>query len=209
MDWVPFDSDEHTPYPTDHYPKPDEAGLRDTERFFWDLATNLFSKERWSYKKMRSLQSPSFLQCYGVGRIDLTSWGRPRLKPYVLFLEYIPNACTLKQLKDTLTIDPASLSVLTTVAKDAARLYPELGIMHNDSDNHGNTLFTPAGCPTRAILIDFGMARMKETTGPEGLALFYNTLDSTQRGLLKIFEVDIPGFEISRRCQFFCVSYLI
>ena len=76
--------------------------------------------------------------------------------PHVLFLEFLPDAESLA------LVDPkvVPLSLLHPLL-DAVDEFGAFGVVHNDL-NLGNIIFSPRYQPTRAAIIDFGEAGVRE-----------------------------------------------
>ncbi|KAJ6482191.1 hypothetical protein C8R47DRAFT_1134269 [Mycena vitilis] len=137
---------------------PDEGDLVGWEEYYFQKSQAIFSAELKAYARLISLQGKTIPRCFGYGH--WAAEGR-RISPPVLLLEYIPNATSLAH-----NIEPSTIpdSALGDSLLKAAERFGYLGVVHTDL-NPGNILIArdSAGCPTRAVIIDFGESGVRQS----------------------------------------------
>lgn len=172
-----------------------EDGLAGWEEYYFQLAEKQYHSELTAYTALATLQGVGIPRCYGGGQVALA--GRT-IAPSVLLLEYIHDACTLRDA------DPAvvPLHLLRTLTL-TVRSLGSLGIIHNDI-NPGNILFTPADNPTRVFLIDFGESYTRCEESDEQWKEELTTsgeLRWTKSCLARILKIDPSGGFFHRDTQ--------
>jgi hypothetical protein len=133
---------------------PDEGDSVGWEEWYYQNAELAFHSESEAYRLLAPLQGTRIPRCFGTG--TLTPPEPRAITPRVLLLKYLPDA---KRLAD---VDPSSITPsLVKSLIETARAFGPLGVVHTDF-NPGNILFIPGDSPSRAVIIDFGSAGVRE-----------------------------------------------
>ena len=123
------------------------------EEWYFQSAEDQYYHESGAYKHLESIQGTTVPRCYGYGTLDLPERA---IFPHVLVIEYISDAETLEK------VDPACVSLeLAQSLVNGIKEVNRLGVVHTDL-NPGNILFSPRDQPTRAVVVDFGHAGLRE-----------------------------------------------
>ncbi|KXN85546.1 hypothetical protein AN958_11113 [Leucoagaricus sp. SymC.cos] len=129
------------------WPEPEEEDAAGWEEWFYQKAETQHHYELSAYRRLAPLQGTFVPRCYGTGVLKLPN---RHICPDVLLLEYVPDARRLD------TVDPQNVdSSIARALLDTVGQIHELGVTHLNF-NEGHVLFTPGGCPTRGVIIDFG-----------------------------------------------------
>ena len=137
---------------------PESGDLPGWEEWYFQSSERQYHSEVTSYEYLQVLQGSAIPRCYGTGSLQLSDRA---ISPHVLFLEFLPDAETLALVNPKVV----SLSVLQPLL-DAADKFGPLGVVHTDL-NPGNIIFSPGYQPTRATIIDFGQAGVREEEDDE------------------------------------------
>jgi serine/threonine protein kinase len=127
------------------------------EEYFYRYSVESSENEIAALTRLISLQGTLIPKLYGSGHVVPPMHTR-RIQPPAVLIEYIHgtnladyNAAKLPN------IPPAIFRPLF----DAIRKFKDLGVFHGDIDGR-NILVSPSEAPTRAVLIDFGRAGVRE-----------------------------------------------
>jgi hypothetical protein len=113
-----------------------------------------FSNEVAAYSTLRALQGGGVPKCFGWGALNLP--GRP-ISPDVLFLEYLKDANSLRDIEIKLITEP-----IVRALKETVSAFGRLGVAHCDI-NYGNIVFLVGyGGISRAVIIDFGSSCVRD-----------------------------------------------
>ena len=138
--------------------RPESGDLPGCEEFYFQISEGQYHSEVTSYEYLQVLQGSAIPRCYGTGSLRLSDRA---ISPHVLFLEFLPDAESLALVNPKVV----SLSLLQSLL-DAADKFGPLGVVHTDL-NPGNIIFSPGYQPTRAAIIDFGEAGVREEEDDE------------------------------------------
>jgi hypothetical protein len=124
------------------------------EEWYFRQAKFSFSNEVATYSRLRVLQGGGVPKCFGWGTLDFS--GRP-ISPDVLFLEYLNDAHSLRDVETKLITEP-----IVRALKETVSAFGRLGVVHCDL-NYGNIVFL-VGCGGiyRAVIIDFGSSCVRD-----------------------------------------------
>ena len=132
--------------------QPEPEDLPGWEEWYFQNSERQYHAEAAAYGHLKKLQGSGIPHCYGTGSLQLSD---RTISPHVLLLEFLPDAKSL-DLVDLVV----PLSLLQPLL-DAVDEFGALGVVHTDL-NPGNILFSPGYQPTRAVIIDFGEAGVRE-----------------------------------------------
>jgi len=133
--------------------QPESEDLPGWEEWYFQNSETRYHAEAAAYDFLQALQGFAIPRCYGIGSLQLSDRA---ISPHVLFLEFLPDAEPLA------LVDPniVPLSLLQPLL-DAVDEFGAFGVVHTDL-NPGNIIFFPGYQPTRAAIIDFGEAGVRE-----------------------------------------------
>jgi hypothetical protein len=177
-----------------HWIRPDDDDAVGYEEWYYQHAELAFHSEISAYWSLASLQGIGIPRCFGAG--TLTPPDARAIVPRVLLLEYLPDATTLANVNPSLITPSLVRSLVDTVSA-----FGPLGVVHDDL-NAGNVLFAPADNPTRAAIIDFGSAilREEEDSDEEWAKIVWVNNDShglklaVRRRMNMVNVADFPAF---------------
>ncbi|KZV66265.1 hypothetical protein PENSPDRAFT_655057 [Peniophora sp. CONT] len=124
------------------------------EKHFQEIVQDSFETEFKAYTRLQDLQGTAIPRLLAVGRY-ITADER-RIEPRAIVLEYIDGVQAQEAPAEALT--PL---IIAQLYRDLGRIN-EYGVVHNDL-NWGNFIITPS----RGVVIDFGLAVLKETAEDE------------------------------------------
>ncbi|CAG7847215.1 SubName: Full=Uncharacterized protein {ECO:0000313/EMBL:CCA66792.1} [Serendipita indica DSM 11827] len=128
------------------------------EEWYFQSAEDQYYHESEAYKRLEPVQGVTIPRCYGYGTLKLP---QRAISPHILVIEYISDAETLEKI-DPACVPPELAQSLLNGIKEVN----QLGVVHTDL-NPGNILLTPRDRPTRAVVIDFGHAGLREEEDDE------------------------------------------
>ncbi|KIM90164.1 hypothetical protein PILCRDRAFT_1526 [Piloderma croceum F 1598] len=128
--------------------------LHNTPFDFEFPSNNSFSNEIAAYSRLRPLQGGGVPKCLGSGTLNLP--GR-LISPNVLFLEYLKDAQSLRDVETKLIAE-----LIVNALKETVSAFGRLGVANCDL-NYGNIVFL-VGCGGiyRAVIIDLGNSCVRD-----------------------------------------------
>jgi serine/threonine protein kinase len=150
---------DNAPFDFEHPEWPDREDRVGWEEWYFRRAEKSFSNEIEAYSRLLPLQGGGVPKCFGSGTLNLL--GRP-ISPHVLFLEYLRDVQSLRDI-DTKLVTEQIIRAL----KETVSAFDRLGVAHCDL-NYGNILFL-VGCGGiyRATIIDFGSSCVRDDESDE------------------------------------------
>lgn len=143
----------------------------DHENYAWLQARLQYLNEVSAYKRLKSLQGEGIPKLLGHGALNPTCMRtdpQPRyIVPDVLLLEYIPNAVAVKEAHLSMLRPDLIRSLIKTVS-----MLHIFGVIHADAHD-GNYLVST----TRAVIIDFGTATVRDRQSDEEWTALVNFWD--------------------------------
>ncbi|KDR78050.1 hypothetical protein GALMADRAFT_245030 [Galerina marginata CBS 339.88] len=124
-------------------------------RFYRDMECS-YESEVGSYEALEDLQGSFIPKLYTHGRLIPTEDKRA-IEPYVVLMEYI-DGIPLSE------VAPGTLHIPSTVYQplwDVIKTFGERGVLHTDV-NDKNLILSPPDAPSRMVLIDFGLAALRD-----------------------------------------------
>ena len=136
-------------------------GDEEAEPYLWEEHFYRLLKESWesevdALSRLTSLQGTVIPKFYGSGNIVPPENTRG-IQPLAVIMEYIQGT----PLAD---IEAGKVNLLPAIFRpllDAVKRFRDLGVFHSDINDH-NVLVSPSEAPTRAVLIDFGCAGVRQ-----------------------------------------------
>jgi len=126
------------------------------EEYFYRYFMESSENEVEALNRLISLQGTAIPKLYGSGNVLLPANTRS-IQPPAVLIEYV-HGTTLADFKaNKLNISPAIFRPLF----DAIKVFKDLGVYHGDISGR-NIIVSPSEAPSRAVLIDFGRAGMRE-----------------------------------------------
>ncbi|KDQ50316.1 hypothetical protein JAAARDRAFT_200091 [Jaapia argillacea MUCL 33604] len=130
------------------------------EEVFYQKSHRLFRAEVEAYRLLEPLQGSGIPQFFASGTLNLPP-SEPRAIPInVVLLEHIRDSISVGELSESPSPPHIPKELLESLFETVSR-FAGLGVAHTDL-NLGNVLFTPAEHYTRACVIDFGNAIVRE-----------------------------------------------
>ena len=133
----------------------------EAEPYLWEEHFFRLLKESWESEAdalscLTSLQGTVIPKFYGSGNVVPRANARG-IEPLAILMEYIHGTSLADIEVGKVNLPPAIFRPLL----DAVKRFGELGVFHADIKDH-NVLVCPSGAPTRAVLIDFGCAGVRQ-----------------------------------------------
>ena len=126
------------------------------EEHFYRLLKESRESEADAFSRLTSLQGTVVPKSYGLGNIVPPENTRG-IQPLAVLMEYIPGTPLADAEVGKMNLPPSIFRPLL----DAVKKFKDLSVYHSDINDH-NVLISPSEAPTRAILIDFGCAGVRE-----------------------------------------------
>lgn len=146
---------EYAEYP--HFDDDDDNDHKaEWEEWYFRRMQLIAWSESQAYQRLVPLQGGVIPIYYGSAKLDLQKIAGRYANVQVAIMEYVHDASDMMDTPKAKITDALRQSLL-----DAAKAFGKLGVVHNDLDAH-NILFAPSQTPTRAVIIDFGMADVRE-----------------------------------------------
>ncbi|OSC98359.1 hypothetical protein PYCCODRAFT_1397266 [Trametes coccinea BRFM310] len=142
-------------------PDPDESDIEGTryraaiwEKYYRGLLYECYDSESRAYEVLKQYQGSAIPRMLLTGTVTFSD--ERAIHPPAVVIEYIPDAVCIGD------IAPDALSVeLCSPLVHAIDDFKSHGVTHGDV-GYTNVLFTPKDRPTRAVLIDFGLAGFRQ-----------------------------------------------
>jgi serine/threonine protein kinase len=136
-------------------------GDEEAEPYLWEEHFYRLLKESWeseadALSRLASLQGTVIPMFYGSGNVVPPASTRG-IQPRAILMEYIHGTPLADIEVGKVNLPPAIFRPLL----DAVKRFGDLGVFHSDI-NHHNVLVSPPEAPTRAVLIDFGCAGVRQ-----------------------------------------------
>ena len=136
-------------------------GDEEAEPYLWEEHFYRLLKESWeseadALSRLTSLQGTVIPKFYGSGNVVPPANTRG-IQPLAILMEYIHGTPLADIEVGQVNLPPAIFRPLL----DAVKRFRDLGVFHSDINDH-NVLVSPSEAPTRAVLIDFGCAGVRQ-----------------------------------------------
>lgn len=138
------------------YETPDCDDEETWEEWYFRRMQLIAWEETQAYQRLVPFQGNMIPFHYGSAELELQKIAGRTASVQVAILEYVRDASDLKDTPKAKITDTFQQSLL-----EAAKAFGRMGVIHGDLDAH-NILFAPSYAPTRVVIIDFGMAHVKE-----------------------------------------------
>ena len=134
----------------------EEAELYLWEEHFYRLLKESWGSEADALDRLSPLQGTVIPKFYGSG-IVVPPANTRGIQPLAILMEYIQGTPLADIEVGTVNLPPSIFCPLL----DAVKRFRDLGVFHSDINAH-NVLVSPSEAPTRAVLIDFGCAGVRQ-----------------------------------------------
>nr|GAT46147.1 predicted protein [Mycena chlorophos] len=152
-----FGMNTHTQLPTWW---PDDNDAAGWEEYYHHNLEEMFQNEVAAYDRLLPLQGRSIPICYAHGSIVPQTRYKRLVVPRVLVLSYIPGP-NLRAIQAGRISPNVGRSLV-----DTTRAFNALGVIHDDLRAE-NVLLSPSDRPSRAFVIDFGNAIVRDAESDE------------------------------------------
>jgi serine/threonine protein kinase len=161
------------------------------EEHFYRLLKDSWESEADAFSRLTSLQGTVIPKFYGSGNVVPPENTRG-IQPLAILMEYVHGTPLANIEAGKVNMPPAIFRPLL----DAVKKFKVLGVFHSDINDH-NVLVSPSEAPTRAVLIDFGCAGVRQDGESEEEWILRNVGD--ERSLRRVLdEKGITGVNGSR-----------
>jgi len=126
------------------------------EEHFYRLLKECWKSEADALSRLSQLQGTSIPKFYESG-IVIPSVNTRAIEPFAILMEYIQGTSLADIEVGEVNLPPLIFRPLL----DAVKSFGDLGVFHSDICPR-NVLVSPSEAPTRAVLIDFGCAGVRE-----------------------------------------------
>ena len=136
-------------------------GDEEAEPYLWEEHFYRLLKEAWeseadALSRLTSLQGTVVPKFYGSGNIVPEANTRG-IQPFAILMEFIQGTPLADIEVGKVNPPPSIFRPLL----DAVKTFKDLGVFHSDINDH-NVIVSPSEAPTRAVLIDFGCAGVRQ-----------------------------------------------